>query len=135
MGVIGSVVGNLTDKLSDLGMAIINTFTNPVESIKAIGDTIEDFVIDKVNKLLDGFGLLGSALKKAFSGDFKGALSDAGKGFVLLGDGGHSWTPLTRSGWITKGNVKDLALIQHGKASYIISAVNNGSPDLFKIRH
>lgn len=84
MGVIGSVVGNLTDKLSDLGMAIINTFTNPVESIKAIGDTIEDFVIDKVNKLLDGFGLLGSALKKAFSGDFKGALSDAGKGFVEI---------------------------------------------------
>ena len=84
MGVIGSVVGNLTDKLSDLGMAIIDTFTNPVESVKAIGDTIQDFVIDKVNKLLEGFGLLGSALKKAFSGDFKGALSDAGDGFVAI---------------------------------------------------
>ena len=84
MSVIGSVVGNLTDKLSDLGMAIIDTFTNPAKSVKAIGDTIQDFVIDKVNKLLDGFGLLGSALKKAFSGDFKGALSDAGKGFVKI---------------------------------------------------
>ena len=65
-------------------MAIIDTFTNPVESVKAIGDTIQDFVIDKVNKLLEGFGLLGSALKKAFSGDFKGALSDAGDGFVAI---------------------------------------------------
>ena len=47
MGVIGSVVGNLTDKLSDLGMAIINAFTNPVEALKGFGESIKTFITDK----------------------------------------------------------------------------------------
>ena len=33
MGVIGSVVGNLTDKLSDLGMTIIETFHKSCRSV------------------------------------------------------------------------------------------------------
>ena len=74
MGVIGSVVGNLTDKLSDLGMTIIETFTNPVEAFKNFSKSIEDFVVRKVDQLLGGLGLLGSAFQKLFDGDFRGAL-------------------------------------------------------------
>ena len=84
MGVIGSVVGNLTDKLSDLGMTIIETFTNPVEAFKNFSKSIEDFVVKKVDQLLDGLGLLGSAFQKLFDGDFRGALDDAGTGFVEI---------------------------------------------------
>lgn len=84
MGVIGSVVGNLTDKLSDLGMAIINAFTNPVEALKGFGESIKTFITDRVNNLLGGIGLLGSALKKLFDRDFSGALSDAKDGFVQI---------------------------------------------------
>ena len=84
MGVIGSVVGNLTDKLSDLGMAIIETFTNPVESFKNFSKSINDFVVKKIDQLLGGLGLLGSAFQKLFDGDFKGALNDAGTGFLEI---------------------------------------------------
>ena len=84
MGVIGSVVGNLTDKLSDLGMAIIETFTNPVEAFKNFSKSINDFVVKKIDQLLGGLGLLGSAFQKLFDGDFKGALDDAGTGFLEI---------------------------------------------------
>lgn len=84
MGVIGSVIGNLTDKLSDFGMTVINAFTNPVKTVKSLGASIKSFVMDRVEQLLGGLGLLGSAFNKLFEGDFKGALQDAGKGFVEI---------------------------------------------------
>lgn len=84
MGVIGSVLGNLTDKLSDLGMGIIETFTNPVEAFKNFSKSINDFVVKKIDQLLGGLGLLGSAFQKLFDGDFRGALDDAGTGFLEI---------------------------------------------------
>jgi hypothetical protein len=84
MGVLGSVLGNLTDKLSDLGMGIIETFTNPVEAFKNFSKSINDFVVKKIDQLLGGLGLLGSAFQKLFDGDFKGALNDAGTGFLEI---------------------------------------------------
>ena len=84
MGVIGSVVGNLTDKLSNLGMGIIDTFTNPVQSFKDFGKSIQDFVLGKIEQLLGGLGYLGSAFEKLFEGDFSGALKDAGTGFLEI---------------------------------------------------
>ena len=84
MAVIGSVVGNLTDKLSDLGMGIINAFTNPVQAFKDFSLSIENFVIGKIEQLLGGLGYLGSAFEKLFSGDFSGALKDAGTGFLEI---------------------------------------------------
>ena len=82
MGVIGSVVGNLTDKLSNLGMGIIDTFTNPVQSFKDFGKSIQDFVLGKIEQLLGGLGYLGSAFEKLFEGDFSGALKDARRGKI-----------------------------------------------------
>ncbi len=80
MGVIGAVTGNVIDLVADLGDLIIKTFTEPKKVISDLGQTIKTYVIDNVNGVLDGLGLLGEALKKAFSGDFKGALKDAGEG-------------------------------------------------------
>ena len=84
LGVIGSVTGNLLDLLADLGEAIINAFTNPIEALKNFQKSVTEFVTDKINGVIDSFGLLGSAIKKAFSGDFSGALEDAKDGFVKL---------------------------------------------------
>lgn len=84
MGVIGSVVGNLTDKLSDFGMLVINAFTNPRKSIEAFSNSIKTFVADKISQLMKGVGLLGSAFGKLFEGDFKGALEDTGNGFLEI---------------------------------------------------
>ena len=84
MTVIGAITGNLVDLLADLGEAIINTFTNPVEAVKSFSKSVKEFVTDRIDGIIDSMGLLGGAIKKAFSGDFKGALKDAKDGFVKL---------------------------------------------------
>jgi hypothetical protein len=84
MAVIGAVTGNLIDLLADFGELIIKVFTEPQKVIKDIGDSITKYVTNQIEVVLDGLGLLGSAIKKAFSGDFSGALEDAGKGFKKL---------------------------------------------------
>ena len=84
--IIGAAVGNLVDLLADLGEGIIDAFLNPVETIKGFADTIKTFVVDRITGTIDSIGLLGSAIKKVFSGDFKGALEDTKKGFKGLVD-------------------------------------------------
>ena len=83
---IGTVVSVLTDRIADLGEGIINAFTNPVETIKNFAKSVKTFITDKINGVIDSFGLLGSAIKKAFTGDFSGALEDAKDGFVKLNE-------------------------------------------------
>jgi hypothetical protein len=86
MTVIGALTGNLVDLLADLGEGIINAFSNPIETIKGFADSIKTFVFDRINNTIESIGLLGSAIKKVFSGDFKGALDDAKDGFKGLID-------------------------------------------------
>jgi hypothetical protein len=68
-------------------VSIKNFFKDPLEPIKNFGKTIRDFVIGRIELAVEGIGLLGSAIKKVFQGDFKGALEDAGKGFVNFNRG------------------------------------------------
>ena len=89
LSVIGALTGNLVDLLADLGEGIINAFTNPIETLKGFSNSIKTYVMDKINNVIDGIGLFGDAIKKVFSGDFKGALNDAKDGFVKL----HSASP------------------------------------------
>jgi hypothetical protein len=67
--------------------SITSFFKDPLEPIKNFGKTIRDFVIGRIQLAVEGIGLLGSAVKKVFKGDFEGALEDAGKGFVNLNKG------------------------------------------------
>jgi hypothetical protein len=84
MGMIGAVTSVILDRMANLGTAIINVFTNPIQSLKDFAANLKSFVVDKVKNVLDGIGLLGSAIKKVFTGDFSGALTDAKDGFVAL---------------------------------------------------
>ena len=81
---LGAVMGQLTDAASWLGETLINVFTSPMDAISGIGTAIENFVMDKVNKLMDGLGFLGSAFKKLFAGDFSGAMADGAQGVTKL---------------------------------------------------
>ena len=51
-------------------------FENPLESVKALGQSIKANIIERFESFLDTLGFLASAVKKVFSGDFKGALED-----------------------------------------------------------
>lgn len=54
------------------------------DTMKTFGGIIKDFVINRFNELLNAVGKLGSALKKLFAGDFKGAAKDVGEGLKSL---------------------------------------------------
>ena len=84
MEVVGAVVGVFMDRLADLGSGIIKLFTEPIETLKGFGDSIKEFVMDKIDLAVESLGFMGSAISKLFSGDFSGALEDAGKGVVGL---------------------------------------------------
>ncbi len=51
-----------------------NIFENPLESVKSLGEAIQDNLIERFNSALEVFGFVGEALAKLFEGDFKGAL-------------------------------------------------------------
>lgn len=51
-------------------------FENPGKSIKDFGTAIKNNLIERFNSFLDTLGFVASAVKKVFSGDFKGALED-----------------------------------------------------------
>jgi hypothetical protein len=51
-------------------------FENPLESVKALGRSIKNNIIERFESFLDTLGFLASAVKKVFSGDFAGALED-----------------------------------------------------------
>ena len=51
-------------------------FENPLDTVKALGQSIKANIIERFESFLDTLGFLASAVKKVFSGDFKGALED-----------------------------------------------------------
>ena len=84
MAVLGAVVDVFTDRLAAFGRGLISLFTDPIGSIKEMAQAIEDFVMKKVDEVIESLGFLGSAISKVFSGDFSGAMEDATKGVVGL---------------------------------------------------
>ena len=85
----------ITDKVSALGEGLVDLFTNPVESIKSFADSIKTFVLDKVQQLIDGFGVLGSAVGALFRGEFSEAAELAKEGFTKVGDSVLALNPAT----------------------------------------
>lgn len=79
LGVIGSVTGNLLDLLADLGENIISVFEDPKQALIDFKNLLVENVTNRFKAILDTVGFLGSAIKKVFSRDFKGALDDAKK--------------------------------------------------------
>ena len=110
MGVIGSLTGNLIDLFASLGNTIIDVFTKPKQVLTDLGNTIQTTVLDKVQAVREAFSLFGSAAKKVFGGDFKGATVDAAKGMLQLNNELNPAILLTRSlGKATANLVKEMA--------------------------
>jgi hypothetical protein len=82
--ITGALVGNLVDLLADFGELIIKVFTEPTAVLSEFSHNIKKYVINQIKIVTEGLGLLGSAIKKTFSGDFKGAANDAAEGLKKL---------------------------------------------------
>lgn len=54
------------------------------DTLKGFGNIIKEYVINRFNDMLSGLGKLGEALRKLFTGDFKGAASAATEGLKKL---------------------------------------------------
>ena len=92
---LGATLSVLSDFAASLGEMLVGAFNDPKKAITDFGSSIKTYVIDNVNRIMDGLGLLGSAIKKVFSGDFSGALEDAKDGALSLGEGFLRLNPLT----------------------------------------
>lgn len=83
MGVIGSVVGNVIDVLSDLGNFIIDLFSGDGEAmskLKSFGKAIFDVVGLPIKTVIDTVKTLGKVLGALFSGDISGAFDRLNEG-------------------------------------------------------
>ena len=65
---------------------IVKAFTNPQETIKKFGDTIQTYVVDYVQGAIESIGLFGEAIGKVFKGEFKEAADLAKKGAKTIWD-------------------------------------------------
>ena len=73
--------------------------------MKISSKAVKEYVTDQITLITDGLGLLGSAIKKAFSGDFSGALDDAAEGANKLL---VQTNPLVQATQALAGATKDL---------------------------
>ena len=105
MSMIGTVTSVFIDRLASLGTLLIDVFTKPQKVFKDFRDSIKKYVTDQITLVTDGLGLLGSAIKKAFSGDFSGALEDAAEGANKLL---VQTNPLVQATQALAGATKDL---------------------------
>jgi hypothetical protein len=85
----------LIDSIASFGGKIVEAFTNPKEAILGFYDTLKAFVIDKVEQLIEGIGLLGSAIAAVFEGEFGKAADLATEGFTKIADSALALNPLT----------------------------------------
>jgi len=87
MGVIGSITGNLTDLLSDLGEYIISVFENPKKAISDFANLIKTNITNRFKGLLELIPNLGKAILLLFQGKFKeaGKVAADAVGKVTLG--------------------------------------------------
>jgi hypothetical protein len=86
MGALGAVVGQLTNALSKAGEFIFkmfSSFENFKESIKSIGASIKENLINR----FQAFGVLAGAIGKILKGDFKQGLKELADGAIQLGTG------------------------------------------------
>ena len=70
MGVLGSILGNLTDVISDFGEALIDMFSNPMESLNSFANAFKKNIVNRFNGLLELIPQLGKSISALFEGNF-----------------------------------------------------------------
>ena len=86
MGTLGDMVRDLFDYVSENAGVVVDyfkaIFEDPVGALKDFGNAIKENLIERLNSVIDTWGLLGKAVSEFFSGDFEKSwetLKDAGK--------------------------------------------------------
>ena len=101
MGVIGSVVGNVMDVISDLGEVIIGIFSGDSKAIKSateFGKKIFDVVGLPIKNIITVIETLAKTLGALFSGDISGAFDQLKSGVNEIGNNFNSAKDAINSG-------------------------------------
>jgi len=75
--IMGAIVGNLVDKLADLGELLIKTFEQPQVAVKKLGDLIKENLQNRLEGLTNLIPTLAKSIKLLFEGEFKAAATVA----------------------------------------------------------
>ena len=117
---VSFIVDN-TDTVTDF---FKNIFENPLESVKSLGEAIQDNLIERFNSALEVFGFVGEALAKLFEGDFKGALESVKEAGTELVD------VFTGVDGTTEKVAEGLAKVASAAADYGKEIVNNAKENV-----
>tara|TARA_R110000796_G_scaffold5390_8_gene20255 strand:+ start:287 stop:2359 length:2073 start_codon:yes stop_codon:yes gene_type:complete len=79
LAIVESVIGNIMDLIAGFANMLVDAFTNPQQAIKDFSKAVKENITNRFDSAIETLGLLGSAIKKVFSGDFGGAIDDAKK--------------------------------------------------------
>lgn len=71
---LGAAVDVVVDRFSAFGEIIVSAFQNPQQALKDFSQSIQDFVLRRVEETIKGFTGLGTTIKLIFEGKFSKAL-------------------------------------------------------------
>lgn len=112
MATLEGVLGAVKDVAIGLGEGLFNAISNPRKAIEGLVEDVKyyflEFIPNAIGKVIDGFGSLGTAIKRVFKGDLKGAAEAATEGFTKLNEGISDLNPLQQ---IIKGIGNELKTI------------------------
>lgn len=115
---LNTVLGKLTDIVEALGIRLIAAFEDPQQALDDLVDNIREgviryfteFIPNAIQTTLDGFALLGKAVKQVFTGDFGGAAESAREGIIKLADGITDLNPGTAIIKALASEIKEIAI-------------------------
>jgi hypothetical protein len=79
LAVLNAVFDTLVGYVGQFAVSIVDAFENPVQSLQNFANLVQNYVLEKVNALIDMFGFLGDVIKNVFEGDFDAAVESAKK--------------------------------------------------------
>lgn len=81
---LSQVFESLMDIVSGLGKTIFDAVNNPKEAIQGLGNSIKEYLLERVQLLISGFKGLGTAISLLFKGEFAEASKEAGNSLLEI---------------------------------------------------
>ena len=75
--IMGAIVGNLVDKLADLGELLIWAFEQPQAAVTKLGELLKQNILNRLNGIMNLLPTLAKAINLVFEGEFTKAASVA----------------------------------------------------------
>ena len=99
---LGVVLNSIVEAAIQIGEYLFDAFNSPQEALAdtkeavlGFADTLQEYLIDKVKQLIEGFGLLGEAIGEVFAGNFEAAGDVATEAMGKIGDSMLALNPIT----------------------------------------